>query len=231
MAEMIQASYHGGEGNLPPIRQVIHCTAPGIGYPAASAKGQAVGTARYFQTPATGGSAHWVFDIAEAVRCLADSTVGYHAPPNPHSLGYEICGEVTYTREQWLSPEVWPAVVDCAAQVKADAHKYGIPIHKLTVAETAADHAGQCGHVDVSEAFHQSDHTDPGPNFPWDRFMALLTDQQEADVALSDDDVKKIGDYIYERYLKRAVAYLAGHGENQAFNASTVGSPPPKPQQ
>ncbi len=167
-------AHSSGNGNVPPFAQTIHATAPGLGYPSASRPGRAVETAHYFQSPSSGGSAHVVCDIAESVRCASDDLVCWHAPPNRRTLGYEICAEANYTREQWLSPQVWPAVARVAAEVKADAAKYGIPIHRCTVAEVAANRGGQRGHVDVSQAFHQSDHTDPGPNFPWDRFMPLL---------------------------------------------------------
>ncbi len=167
-------AHESGGGNVVPFAQTIHATCPGLGYPSASQAGRAVETAHYFQNPSSGGSAHVVCDIAGSVRCAPDDMVCWHAPPNSRTLGYEICGESTYTREQWLSPQVWSAVARVAAEVKADAMKYGIPIHRCTVAEVAANYGGQRGHVDVSQAFHQSDHTDPGPGFPWDRFMLLL---------------------------------------------------------
>lgn len=201
MAEpYIEASYHGGTGNTPPTRLVIHATCPGIGYPAASAAGQATATARYFAGPNPGGSAHHVADVTTIVRCLPDDTIAYHAPPNARSLGYEVCGEASYSREQWLSDAVWPAVQRTAAQVKADAATYGIPLVKLTVADLLAGKQGVCGHVDVSQAWHQSDHTDPGPGFPWDRFMALLTPEEE-DVA-----------YLFRRKGENAVFQAVGNG-------------------
>ena len=175
-------AHFSGSGNLPPFAQTIHATCPGLGYPSASQAGRAVETAHYFQNPASGGSAHVVCDIAESVRCAPDDMICWHAPPNTRTLGYEICGEASYTREQWLSPQAWPAVIRVAVEIKADAAKYGIPIHRSTVAEVAANHGGQRGHVDVSQAFHQSDHTDPGPGFPWPEFMALLTNTPAAPV-------------------------------------------------
>jgi N-acetyl-anhydromuramyl-L-alanine amidase AmpD len=44
--------------------------------------------------------------------------------------------------------------------------------------------AGICGHVEVSQAFHLSTHTDPGPNFPWSQFMAVVLGGP-----VGDDDV------------------------------------------
>ncbi len=164
--------------NLPPFAQTIHATCPGqpsnVPWSWSSQAGMAVGTADYFKSQASGGSAHVVCDVATSVRCAPDDMICWHAPVNIRTLGYEICGQSWYTRDQWLSPEVWPAVARVAAEVKADAIRYGIPIHRCTVDEVRANHGGQRGHVDVSNAFHQSDHTDPGPNFPWDRFMLLL---------------------------------------------------------
>ena len=178
-------AHESGGGNVTPFAQTIHATCPGLGYPSASRAGRAVETAHYFQNPSSGGSAHVVCDVSTSVRCAPDDMVCWHAPPNSRTIGYEICGESTYARDQWLSPEVWPAVARVAAEVKADAIRYGIPIHRCTVDEVRANHGGQRGHVDVSNAFHQSDHTDPGYGFPWDRFMLLLGGSSPAPASVS----------------------------------------------
>jgi N-acetyl-anhydromuramyl-L-alanine amidase AmpD len=105
---------------------VIHATCPELGFPRASAKGRAVSTARYFQSASSGGSAHYVVDVGETVQCLAEDVIAWHAPPNSRSLGIEICADggsatsfknpnVRYSRAQWLSPQVWPAVLRAAA--------------------------------------------------------------------------------------------------------------------
>lgn len=185
------AAYHRSPGgNVPPTRQVVHATCPtqpkDVAWFWSSGSGMAEATARYFQGSGSGGSAHYVGDVGELVQCLPSDAVAWHAPPNPHSLGYEICGQSWYTREQWLSTPVWPAVERVAAQVRADAHQFGIPIRRLSVADVRAGLHGQCGHVDVSEAFRQSDHTDPGPGFPWDRFMQLLEGPVPPHGAVSD---------------------------------------------
>ena len=174
----IQAAHHSSGSNLPPTRVVIHATCPEMGFPRASAKGRAVSTARYFQSSSSGGSAHYVVDIGETVQCLGESVIAWHAPPNAHSLGIEICADggsatsfrnpnVRYRRAQWLSPQVWPAVLRAAALTRQACQKYDIPMVKLSAADLKAGKRGICGHVDVSNAFHQSDHDDPGPDFPW----------------------------------------------------------------
>lgn len=184
----LQAFHHDGPGNLPPTRVVIHATVPGVGYPGASAAGMAASTARYFQLATSGGSAHYIVDIAGEQHCVADNTTAWHAPPNIHSLGIEICAESTYTREQWLSPAVWPAVLLAAARTADLCARYNIPLAYVGPAALIAGARGICGHVDVSNAWHQTDHTDPGPGFPWPEFLTAVVAASATgdDVAWSD---------------------------------------------
>jgi N-acetyl-anhydromuramyl-L-alanine amidase AmpD len=172
-------SSHAVGDNPNPTRVVIHATCPTTGYSRASAAGQALATARYFAGANAHGSAHYIEDVAVETHCVPDSTVAYHAPPNGHSIGIEICAEggqyaQSYTRDQWLSPQVWPAVQRAAARTRELCQRFGIPAVKLSVADLQAGKRGVCGHVDVSKAWHQSTHSDPGDGFPWDKFMQAV---------------------------------------------------------
>lgn len=61
------------------------------------------------------------------------------------------------------------------ADVVADwCKRYGIPPVKLTAAQVRAGQRGICGHDEVSAAWRETDHTDPGRNFPWDVFLSLV---------------------------------------------------------
>jgi len=173
----VRAANDSGQGNLVPTRVVIHSTVGG-GFPGASASGMAHSVAEYFARPSTGGSAHYVVDDANEEHCVPEDTIAWHAPPNEHSLGIEIASEPTFTREQWLDDRVWPAVEKAAARANDLCDRYKIPKVKLSVADLLAGKHGICGHVDVSQAWHQSTHWDPGPNFPWDKFMELLSGAQ-----------------------------------------------------
>lgn len=204
----IRAAHDSGPGNGPITRVVIHATCPDVGYSKASAPGTAHGTALYFATQAAGGSAHYVCGVDGEEHCVPEDVIAWHAPPNPHSLGIEITAEGgnyarNYTREQWLSPEVWPAVQRAAARVRDLCDRHGIPLVKLTPTDLLAGKRGICGHVDVSQAWHQSTHTDPGPNFPWAEFMAEVTSPQGGFLmALSDAEQTEIRDILRElRYV------------------------------
>lgn len=169
----VRAAHDSGTPNQTPTRYVVHCTAGGLGFPRESAAGRARGTADYFARETSGGSAHYVHDAGGAEEhCVPEAVIAWHAPPNQYSVGDEICGEPTYTRDQWLSPEVWPALQASARRCREVCDRYGIPKVKLSPADLLAGRHGICGHVDVSQAWHQSSHWDPGPNFPWDRYLA-----------------------------------------------------------
>lgn len=180
-----QAAHVSAGSNLPIYRIVIHATCPNLGYSAASAAGTAAGTAGYFTSASSGGSAQYIEGVDREDHCVADAVIAWHAPPNRHSIGIEITADGgnasafnpishAYTRAQWLSPEVWPAVVRAASRTRELCLRLGVPLALLTAADLVAGKHGICGHDDVSAAFGQTNHSDPGPNFPWAEFMALV---------------------------------------------------------
>jgi hypothetical protein len=185
-------AFRTSDGDNRPIRRiVIHATCGGRGYPRESAAGVARQTAQYFQSPGAGGSAHYIEDLSFEEHCLPDEAIAWHAPPNQHSIGIEICADggepyrnfVPYTRKQWLSPQVWPAVERAARRTRELADRYGLPLRKLTVSQVRAGKPGICGHADVSAAFGQSSHTDPGRTFPWKEFLAAVRAKEEETMA------------------------------------------------
>jgi hypothetical protein len=180
-----QAIHVSTGSNLPVYRIVIHATCPNLGFPAASAAGTCAGTAAYFTSQSSGGSAQYIEGVEREDHCVADAAIAWHAPPNIHSIGIEITadgGNVSafnppshaYTRTQWLSPQVWPAVVRAASRTRELCLRLSVPIVLLSAADLVAGKHGVCGHDDVSAAWHQTNHSDPGPNFPWAEFMALV---------------------------------------------------------
>lgn len=134
--------------------------------------------ARYFATTRTVASAHVNVDNNSAVRSVADSDTAYAAPgANADGLQLEIAGYARQTRAQWLDAYSQAALKQ-AAKVAADwCKKYNIPPVRLTRAELKAGKKGITQHVDVSAVYKRSDHHDPGPNFPWDYFLAAVKEE------------------------------------------------------
>jgi N-acetyl-anhydromuramyl-L-alanine amidase AmpD len=133
--------------------------------------------AHWFSTmPASSkASAHVCVDNNSAVRCVADGDRAWHAPgANSDGLGIELAGYARQSRAEWLD-QYSKGVLDQAARVAAGwCQKHNIPARKLTVAELVAGKRGIVGHRDVSAAYHQTDHSDPGPDFPWDYFLSRV---------------------------------------------------------
>lgn len=176
----IQAAHVSRGSNDHPTRWVVHATCPGVGYSRASKPGTAHGTAKYFASPSSGGSAHYtvgVEGLPKLEHSVRESQIAWQAPPNPHSLGMELTAEASYTRAQWLSDEVKPVVLAGADLTAERCPELGIPLVRISVADLLAGRHGICGHVDVSTAWKQSTHWDPGPNFPWDVFMNRVAER------------------------------------------------------
>jgi hypothetical protein len=152
--------------------------------------------AQYFAMQASGGSAHYCLDHETGVQSVKEAAIAWHAPPNSHSIGLEMCDMVLwnqggghnageYQKEfagneaafhaRWSLPK-WDALLRRTASVtRYLCLKYNVPMVKLSPADLLAGRRGICGHIDVSLAWHQTDHSDPGPDFPWARFMAYVT--------------------------------------------------------
>ncbi|MCP9207800.1 N-acetylmuramoyl-L-alanine amidase [Streptomyces sp. NEAU-Y11] len=121
-------------------------------------------------------SAHVCVDSNSAVRCVADGDRAWHAPgANSDGLGIELAGYARQSRGEWLD-QYSKGVLDQAARVVAGwCQKHDIPARKLSVAELVAGKRGIVGHRDVSAAYGQTDHSDPGPGFPWDYFLSRVS--------------------------------------------------------
>lgn len=166
---MIRARNHSGTQSKI-NRIVIHCTV------SPCAPGWARKIANYFQSPAAGGSAHYVVDPSEIIQCLPDNLIAWHAPPNTGSIGIELCDWQKGNPKRWDDSDHREMLERAAPLVRALANKYDIPLKWLSVSELRRGHRGICGHVDISRAWGKTDHGDPhmaGP-FPTGRFMQMV---------------------------------------------------------
>jgi hypothetical protein len=120
-----------------------------------------------------GASYHYVTDTDRMLPATPDNVVAY-AAAGANNDGIHICipGKAAQTRAQWLDTISDGYLVQLADAMRDKAAEYKIPLVRLTVAEIIAGKAGYCGHVDISNAYHRSDHTDPGAAFPWDVLAA-----------------------------------------------------------
>jgi N-acetyl-anhydromuramyl-L-alanine amidase AmpD len=119
-----------------------------------------------------GASAHVCVDSDSVIQCVYDSDVAWAAPgANNDGIQIELAGYGSQTAEQWQD-EYSKALLDRGADVAAQyCLKYDIPARHITNDELRLGHKGIVGHYQVSAVYKLSDHTDPGPNFPWPLFI------------------------------------------------------------
>jgi N-acetyl-anhydromuramyl-L-alanine amidase AmpD len=130
--------------------------------------------AQMFHTTTRQASAHFVVDNTSAIQCVPLDCKAWHAPPNAGSIGIEHAGYARQTRAEWVDVYGTAMLARSAAITARLCEMFSIPIVRLSVSDLLAGHRGLCGHVDVTNAWHQTDHTDPGPNFPWGVFLNLV---------------------------------------------------------
>lgn len=121
------------------------------------------------------GSSYTVLiGTARTLRANDDNYIPWAAMPTGNRVGLHVSflAYAADPRALWLHHMVQ---LNKGADVVADwCRRYGIPPVKLTASQVRAGQRGICGHAEVSGAWRETDHTDPGPNFPWDVFIELV---------------------------------------------------------
>lgn len=90
---------------------------------------------------------------------------------NRAGLHASLAGRAAFTREQWLARGA--QLEELARWIAHEGREQAIPIQKVIgVGDPSV--RGVCGHADLSAAWpRDTDHTDPGPGFPWDHVLSL----------------------------------------------------------
>ncbi|MEU1123259.1 N-acetylmuramoyl-L-alanine amidase [Streptomyces sp. NPDC005899] len=129
-------------------RVVVHVTQGGLG-----------SAVKVFQDPAHGAAAHYIVGKdGGVVQMIRELDVGFHAGNrryNERSVGIEHEGFVD--RPQDFTTAMYASSARLAATI---CRHYGIPVDREHI----------IGHVEVPG----TDHTDPGPHWDWDRYLALI---------------------------------------------------------
>lgn len=123
--------------------------------------------------PDNKASAHLCIDNKTIVQSVKDNDVAFAAPgANSDGIHLELAGRARQNAADWKDAYS-TAVLENAANAAAQyCLKYEIPVKKLSNAELGNKLTkGLVGHVQVSQVFKLSTHTDPGESFPWDHFL------------------------------------------------------------
>lgn len=132
--------------------------------------------ANMFANPKSGVSAHYNIDANSIVQSVQESDTAYAAYPtgNAHGIHLEHAGYASQSPAEWQDDYSQNMLKRSAALTALICKRHNIPITKLDATQVAAHEKGICGHLEITNAFHESDHTDPGPNFPWDQYLDMI---------------------------------------------------------
>ncbi|HVK03725.1 MAG TPA: N-acetylmuramoyl-L-alanine amidase [Armatimonadaceae bacterium] len=140
-------------------------------------EGTAQGCVRWFQDPRARASSHYVVDgeTGKVWQMVQERDVAWHAGNsaiNRRSVGIENHGYA-------YRPGFYDATVyeSCARLVREVTARYGIPRDR----EHIIAHAEVPDPRDPTKVGGASHHTDPGPYWDWDAFMALVRNDAVAD--------------------------------------------------
>lgn len=203
------ASRSWKNANRVSVQLIIIHTTEGHARPSAAEDGAAYDARR-----TDGTSTHFFHDSDSTVQCVhtADIAHAAHREGNRRGIHHELCTKAATTAEGWANPYHTAMLRRAARQVARDCRKWGIPVRQLSVAAVKDGQRGICGHHDVSLAFGQSTHTDPGKNFPWTEFIKLVRAEmappppKEPNMALSSEDMESIATRVWVRDVSPTAA-------------------------
>ena len=174
MHQIIKAKhYTPGRGGHTPRLIVIHTMET------PENRGRAHQVAVWFSGPSSPqASAHYLVDDAEVYISVKEEDTAWAVDDfalNQESISIEHAGVAAQTSQEWQDNYSKHELENSARLASAIAKRWNIPVVKLTPADILAGKAGFCGHSDITAAKKiAGGHTDPGPNFPWDKYLGLV---------------------------------------------------------
>lgn len=138
--------------------------------------GTAESLARYLQNPNSGVSYHYTGDDDTIVDVVDTDRASWSVlDANPYTINACFAGSRTsQSRKEWL--DQFSNTIDAFARLFVqDAAKYN-PLVPAVIdyADVSRGRAGGTDHRGITVGLRIGDHTDVGPNFPWDVFAARV---------------------------------------------------------
>lgn len=138
--------------------------------------------ASYASHRTDGVSAHFYVDADSVTQALDTDRRAGHAGSaygNNNAIAWEFTGQNSWSRARWLESIAWAEVGRVIAYiVRHDPDYAGWQNRRASVSEMRANPRVKAlyGHNDMRLAWGGTDHTDPGPSFPWDRLHQAIAE-------------------------------------------------------
>lgn len=106
-------------------------------------------------------SAHYSVDLDSIVQMVPEASIAWAAghTGNQRGIHLEIAGYAKETAEQWKADGALELVSKLVADI---AERWSIQLEFVDAAGLVAGKKGVTTHAEISKAFHESDHVDPG---------------------------------------------------------------------
>lgn len=124
---------------------------------------------------------HYSVDDQEIAQSVFQTDIAYHAghDANQTGIGIELATLVAPTPAQWADGYHQDMLKLAAALVGDACARWNMEPVYLDKNRLLMGMRGITTHAEVSKAFGQTDHTDPGPHFPMELFCALVAAKME----------------------------------------------------
>jgi hypothetical protein len=178
--------------------------------------GMAVSLARnWFQSQMIGSdgkshpaSATAMMDPTNSVQMVSATRIAWHCGDgNRRGIGIEMAGFTTMTRQQWLGDNGIFTMLRAAEFAWNWMKPRGVPIKWLTSEQTRNGARGINGHINMSQAYGGSDHSDPDDGrtdrFPHDVFLQMVGDYAEGRLIVATQaEINAIADAVWAKRVQ-----------------------------
>ncbi|PQP24173.1 N-acetylmuramoyl-L-alanine amidase [Rhodococcus opacus] len=137
--------------------------------------GTAQSLANYLQNASSQVSYHYSIDNQTCIDVVDTDRASWSVlDANGYTINICFAGSrASQSRQVWL--DNYGAAIDYAAFLFVqDAKKYGIDARTLSWDEIRAGRSGGTDHYGITKGLGIGDHTDCGPNFPWDVYSTAI---------------------------------------------------------
>ncbi len=166
--------------------------------------GTAASLANYLCRPASEVSYHYVVDNAGDVVDVVDTDDASWSVGDANDQTINLCfaGSFTrWTRQEWID-RMRHGIRVAAHLAAADCRKYRLDPRIVSIDDIRHGASGITDHNGINKGLNAGDHTDVGPGFPWDLFVADLHQKPEEGfmTALTETEQRELLDGV--RYIR-----------------------------